>query len=292
MTVYALGKFGSLHRGHRALIEAAAALGTPGLLHFQRMAPVLGWPPRPPLLTAAAFDQVVAEWATATGRPIRNLGLDFALVRDDAPAAFVDRLCHEHGATGFVCGDNFRFGRDRAGSAADLIHLAEERGLVGRIIPAVAHAGAVVSSSRVRDALQQGAVALAAELLERPYRMRGRIVAGDGRGRRLGFPTANLIDIATLIPATGVYAAWAQLDGDTARHPAAVNIGHLPTIADGRAQSVEAHLLDYQGQCYDQDLELAFVDRLRPERRFDSLAELQKQIANDIETVRLTLSPQ
>jgi riboflavin kinase/FMN adenylyltransferase len=143
--------------------------------------------------------------------------------------------------------------------------------------------GAVASSSRVREALAAGDVATAALCLGRPHRLVGTVVRGDGRGRRLGFPTANLGRPRNQAPAPGVYAARAVLPGGT--WPAAVNVGVLPTVGADRPLTVEAHLIGYAGDCYGADLALDLTARIRDERRFASLDELKVQIARDIAAV-------
>ena len=129
-----------------------------------------------------------------------------------------------------------------------------------------------------------GDVAAAAAMLGRPYRLHGVVGHGDGRGRHLGFPTANLSAVETLLPAPGVYAARADIAGDTT--PAAVNIGHSPTVGPQRELTIEAYLLDHHGDCYDAALSLDLIDRIRDERRFPSFSALTEQIAMDIDQVR------
>jgi riboflavin kinase / FMN adenylyltransferase len=280
----AIGKFDALHLGHRALVQRAATLGGPGLLQFSGMAEVLGWPPRLPLVAGSERARVLNAWAQELHCQLRALEVPFATVRPMPPAQFIDFLADELGATAVVVGEDFRFGRDRSGDLAQLAALAGARTLAVAVVGVVAAGGRAISSSRIRGDLAAGEVAATAACLGRPYRLVGTVVRGDGRGRRLGFPTANLSRRENQDPGLGVYAAWAELvvDGRTLRLRAAVNIGHLPTVGDDRPLTVEAHFLDPAPDCYDCRLALDFVVRLRAERRFDSLEELRAQIARDV----------
>lgn len=284
MKAIAIGKFDALHRGHLALAERAVRLGRPHLLTFAGMAEVLGWPRRQPLVAPADRARVLAEWSQRLGAEIGLIELPFAAIQPLSPAEFVRHLVREVGAQAVVVGDDFRFGRGRSGATADLVALARAEGCAAEVVPAVLHAGTPVSSSGVRDALAAGDVALAAALLGRPYRLCGTVVRGDGRGRRIGVPTANLGGRSNQEPASGVYAGWALLDG--ARLPAAINVGHVPTVGGGRPLTVETHLLGYDGDCYGRPLALEFTSRLRDERRFAGLDELVAQIRADIAATR------
>lgn len=276
-----IGKFDALHRGHRALVEAAAELGAPVVLTFADMAAVLGWEPRQPIVPAVDRHRVLGTWGAELGRTVAELELPFAGIRGLSPEAFIAQLATDHGIGGIVTGRNFRFGRDRSGDAAQLATLCAERGLASRVVDLVAVAGGSVSSSRVRDELAAGRVEVVSELLGRPHRVLGTVLRGDGRGRQLGFPTANCGQRLNLAPGPGVYAAWAHLDGGDPI-PAAVNVGHLPTLGDERPLTVEAHLIGWDGDCYGTAIGLDLVARLRDERRFESLDALRGQIAADV----------
>ena len=284
----AIGKFDALHLGHRALITRANGLGRPHLLTFAGMAAVLGWPERPPLVAAADRPRVLAEWSQQLGQPVGTVELPFTEVRPMTPAAFVAHLAARFGRCALVVGEDFRFGHGRSAGAAELSSLASAVGCQVAIVPPVLHAGAPVSSSRVRSALADGDVALAAELLGRPYRLAGVVQRGDGRGRTIGVPTANLGAREVQEPASGVYAAWGVFD-DGRRFPAAVNVGNVPTAGAERPLTVEAHLLGFDGDCYGRVLALDLVRRLRNEQRFADLAALTAQIARDVAAVRSLL---
>lgn len=283
MTAYAIGKFDALHRGHYALVERAATLGTPCLLGFRGMAQELGWGERKPLIAPTDRTRVLKDWSLALGTTVDERELPFADIRGMSPGEFVAHLRKAHDATAVVVGEDFRFGRDRGGDAAALRTLAEANGFKAAVVAPVLHADEPVSSSRVRAALTAGDVVMARALLGRPHRLIGTVVRGDGRGRKLGIPTANLGGCANQEPAAGVYAAWATLAGQ--RLPAALNIGHVPTVGGDRPLTVEAHLIGWSGDCYGRGLGLDLITRLRGEHRFATLDALVAQIRADIAAV-------
>lgn len=288
MTSFAIGKFDALHRGHFALAQQAARLGPPRLLTFGGMARELGWSERRPLLAASDRARVLAEWSRALGACIEEVELPFASVRDMSPAQFVAHVQTRCGAQALVVGEDFRFGRDRSGDCATLRELARAIGITVTVLSPVRHAGESISSSGVRAALGAGEVALAATLLGRPQRLIGTVVRGDGRGRQLGFPTANMGERANQEPAPGVYAAWAEVDGH--RVPAALNVGHLPTLGSDRPLTVEAHMIGWSADIYGRPLALDLIARVRAEQRFASVEALVKQIQTDVMTVKQLLA--
>jgi len=270
----AVGKFDALHLGHRALAERAAQLGEPRLLRLTGLAEAFGWAARAPLVAEDDRARVLATWA------VGEAGADFAALRGLDAAGFLDWLRASHAATALVVGADFRCGRGRSAGVAELAPLCAARGMALAVVAPVAVAGAPASSSRIRAALARGDVAEAAACLGRPHRLVGSVVRGDGRGRGLGFPTANLGQARNQAPAPGVYAARAHLAGGS--WPAAVNIGVLPTVAAGRPLTVEAHLIGFAGDCYGADLALDLTARLRDEQRFDTLDALRAQLARDV----------
>lgn len=281
MTAVALGKFDALHLGHRALAETVAALApAPALLTFSGMAEVLGWPAREPLVATSDRPRIVTDWARLSRTTLGWIEQPFAAVRSLSPSDFIDFLRHDLAVTAVVVGEDFRFGRGRSGNADDLRRLAVAAGLAVAVVPHVAHQGVSVSSSRIRHLLESGEVTAAAAQLGRWHRVVGTVKRGDGRGRTLGFPTANCSARENLVPGVGVYACWAEING--ARYPAALNIGYLPTISADRTLSVEAHLLGFSGDCYGQRLALDLVARVRDEQRFSSLEALKAQLARDV----------
>jgi len=172
-------------------------------------------------------------------------------------------------------GENFRFGKRAKGDPELLRSHAE---FETRVVPLVEVAGETVSSSHIRGLVAAGEVARAAEFLDGPFLFEREVVHGDHRGRELGMPTANLVPAGrTVVPGHGVYAAWAH------GHPAAVNVGVRPTFDSGRGVLVEAHLIDFDGDLYGQTLRVAFLERMRGEKRFDSVDELVEQMGRDVQ---------
>ncbi len=183
-------------------------------------------------------------------------------------------LIERLGARRVSVGENFRFGKGARGTA-DFLRAYSE--FETRVVPLVAVAGETVSSSHIRGLVAAGDVKQAAEFLGGPFLFEGEVVVGDRRGRELGMPTANLVpDDAYVCPGHGVYAAWAN------GYPTAVNVGVRPTFDTGRGLLVEAHLIGFDGDLYGQQLRIAFLERMRGEKRFDSVDALVEQMHRDV----------
>lgn len=286
--VLTVGNYDGFHLGHQAVLarlrEAGAARGLPcALLTFEPMPREFfdpaGAPPRLASLREKAEDAA-------------GLGLDrLVCARFDgrfaalSPEAFVrDLIVDGLGARHVLVGEDFRFGRKRAGDMDKLTALGREHGFEAASVPAVIEAGERVSSTRVRAALAAGEPESAARLLGRPYRISARVRAGARLGRTLGIPTANLRIARKPAPRFGVYAVEAVLDDGSAL-PAAANLGVRPTV-NGRDCLLEVHLLDYAGDLYGRRLSVRFRHFLRPETRFDDTGALRAQMLADIERVR------
>lgn len=285
-----VGNFDGVHRGHAALVRAArevarAASGPAVLVTFDppphevlhahaHRPPLTTIAERAELLLAAGADRVVVLKASA------------ALLALSPEAFFEDVLARQLGAKAVVEGFNFRFGRGRAGSNDTLRALCRGAGLSFTEVPEHAFDGEAVSSSRVRAALDAGDVARAAQLLGRAYRIAGVVVTGAQRGRTLGFPTANLGDVPTLLPANGVYAVRALVGGES--WPAAANVGPNPTFGED-ARKIEVHLIGFSGDVYGQPMAVEFAARLRDTRPFAGVAELTAQLQKDIADAKKAL---
>jgi riboflavin kinase/FMN adenylyltransferase len=277
MSVLCLGKFDALHRGHRALAERAAAHGGPvQLLSFAGMAEILGWQPRLPLTAPLDRPRILAEWPGVPG----EVALPFGEIREFDAMAFLHFVAHRLGATAVVVGEDFRGGRGRQSDVASFIQAGRAVGVLVLAVAAVVDVHGPVSSTRVRSALANGDLTAVTAFLGRPHRLLGTVVRGDGRGRQIGIPTANLGLRMNQEPGPGVYAAWAFIAGE--RVPAVVNIGRVPTAGADRPLTVEAHLIGWQKDCYDAPLALECIQRVREERRFPSFADLVTQIRADI----------
>jgi riboflavin kinase/FMN adenylyltransferase len=207
------------------------------------------------------------------------LRTDPGLLSLSPEAFFEDVLVRQLRVVAVAEGYNFRFGRGRSGDVATLRGLCEAAGVGFEEVPPLVVAGEPVSSSRVRAALVAGDVGLAADLLGRPYRIAGRVVTGAKRGRTLGFPTANLGGVETLLPREGVYAVRAVVGGQD--HPAAANVGANPTFGED-ARKIEVHLIGYTGDLYGAEMGVEFAARLRATRPFAGVGELVEQLRRDV----------
>lgn len=284
----AVGNFDGVHLGHAAiagrLIATAGRLGAPAI--------ALTFDPHPASLVRPG--QAPAPLTTPARRAelLLALGLDAVLVQP-TDAAFVSLSADEFfgrilrdqlGGIAFVEGEDFRFGAGRAGDIPLLRRLAAAAGASVEVVEAVSAGDETVSSSRLRALLLAGDVAAARALATAAYRLTGIVEPGARRGAGLGFPTANLGRIATLVPAAGVYAGRARLAGPGEPgdwFPAAVNIGTSPTF-ETTTPTVEAHLVGFTGDCYGRGLDVDFLARLRDTRRFASVEDLKTQLADDV----------
>lgn len=270
----AVGTFDGVHRGHRQVIEAAREAGLrTGVVTFDpHPRTVLGG--RVELL--ATFERRLELLADAGVEDVLALTFDERLAALPAEE-FAERMLRGIGAEVVAAGETFRFGRGREGD----LDLLERLGFDVRRVPLLER----VSSSRVRELVHAGEIGPAATLLGRPPEVEGIVVRGDGRGRELGFPTANLdVPEGLLVPPDGVYAGGAR------GLRAAVSIGTNPHF-DGVERRVEAHLLDFDGDLYGERLVVEIWGLLREQRRFDSLEELIAAIDDDIEQVRTAARP-
>ncbi len=283
----ALGTFDGLHRGHRAVVNAATTAaarreGEAVATTFDPHPVVVIAPPQGPFLLST-IDERIALFASTGIDTLVVVRFDAAL-REMSAADWLALLQQRFRPAAVVVSSTHTFGRNREGTAASLQAWGASLGIEVRIVPPVTNGGMIISSSSVRDRLRQGDVRTAAAWLGRWYTVEGPVVAGMGRGKQLGVPTANLnVPPEKIVPGEGVYAAYASVDGRT--HLAAVNVGVRPTFGPG-ARSVEAHLIDVETDLYGRTVELAFVERLRPERRFPTVDALREQIAMDVSEAR------
>lgn len=282
-----IGNFDGVHQGHARLVktlrEQATSVGGPSLVFTFDPHPVRLLRPHevPPPLT----------WTERKAELISELGVDGMLVypTDErllalTPQQFFQAIVVEQlGARAMVEGPNFFFGKDRAGDIDVLRDLCGQQQVSLEVVQPLTVGEDYVSSSRIRRLVESGDVAAAAEMLTRPYRIRGMVTHGAGRGAKIGFPTANIDAIDTILPNVGVYAGWAHIDGDS--YPTAINIGPNPTFGEDLLK-VEAHVIGYTGSLYGQPLEVDFVSRVRETRPFASVEELQQQLANDVAFVK------
>ncbi len=268
----AVGEFDGVHLGHREVIRSNDTVLTFEPHPLQVIRPEAA----PKLLTSFAVKQDL----------IAGLGVDELVVvpfdqrfAAQSPQEFIDQvLVGKLQATHVSVGENFRFGHRASGEPATL---AADGRFETRVVPLIEVDGEIVSSSHIRALIGAGEVEAAARMLGAPFELRGEVVRGDGRGRELGFPTANLVpDEALVCPGHGVYVA--ETDGACA----AVNVGVRPTFGTGRAVLIEAYLLDRDLDLYGQVLSVRFLKRLRGERRFASVDALIEQMVLDVEEAR------
>ncbi len=282
-----VGNFDGVHRGHAALLaelrrQARAVNGPAVALTFEPHPIELLRPGQsPPRLTTPEDRAHLLHELGADHVVILNATRELLALR--AAEFFALVLQERLAARALVEGTNFGFGRGREGNVETLARLCKSADIPLTIVPPVILDGVEVSSSQVRSALSSGAVRAAAELLGRPYRLHGIVSAGQRRGQKLGFPTANLEQIGTLIPGDGVYAVRIPYQGQP--WPGAANIGPNPTFGEN-ARKVEIHLIDFQGDLYGQLLAVDFIEHLRDTRPFRGVDELVEQLRRDIEQAR------
>jgi riboflavin kinase/FMN adenylyltransferase len=279
-----LGNFDGVHLGHRVVLRRAVEEGykrglrTVAATFDPHPQAVLRPGSEPKLLTTLDVrDELLLACGVDEARAIR---FDEELSKK-SPREFVrDVLVGEFRAAVVVVGENFRFGYRASGDVENLGRYMREAGGEAIAVPIYSW-GEGISSTKIRALVLGGEVREAGKLLGRPYSIRGEVVAGDRRGRTIGFPTANvLLDGRVLVPEQGVYAGHVRVPGGK-RYGACTNVGVAPTF-DRREPKVEAHLLGYEGDLYGEVVDVTFVERLRPEKRFSGLDELKEQIARDV----------
>lgn len=282
-----IGNFDGVHRGHRSmlatLVRRARQFSVPAVVFTFDPHPIVLLRPEqspPPLSTTERKLELLAE-----------CGVDCTLVYptdrallDLPPRQFFDEIVRGRlAARGLVEGPNFCFGHDRAGNIALLADYCSAAGLMLDVVPSVEVDGVLVSSTEIRGLVQRGEVRSAGMLLGSPYRVRGRVAEGARRGRTLGFPTANLGQIRTVLPREGVYAGRALVDG--AAYAAGINVGPNPTFAE-QSHKFEVHLIDFEGDLYERWLDVELIDRIRDTVAFAGLEELRRQLQSDMARVR------
>ena len=288
-----VGNFDGVHRGHQALVKAALDRARAhhdvclALTFDPHPAAVLN-PDRAPrsLLTFAQKAELLAALGVDVLTVLPFTPATAALAPEDFAARILVGALR---ARSVVVGEGFRFGRARAGDVVALGRLGQQLGFEVVAVPAVLQDGHRVSSTRIRERLLAGDVAAAAVLLGRPYFVEGRVVRGDGRGRTLGIPTANLAVENEIAPKEGVYAARVTLPAGGPPRPAVANLGRRPTFG-GRDLTLEAHLLDFEGDLYGERLRLSFEARLRDEKGFPGREALVAQIHADVRAAREVLA--
>jgi riboflavin kinase/FMN adenylyltransferase len=283
-SVVTIGTFDGMHLGHRAIIaELLEKRKTSG-----GRAVVVTFDPHPRSVVASGPVGLL----TTIGERLDLLGetgVDLALVLDftygfsrQSAAEFYERyILRGTGVGDVVVGHDHMFGRDREASIATLREMGREAGFSVTTVGPVMSGGIRISSSEIRRLLSESRVSEAAQILGRPYGFAATVVRGDGRGRTIGFPTANLLPVSEekVVPANGVYLVAARIDGVTAH--GMLNIGTRPTIAEGGPRTIEAHLFGTAGDLYGRQVTVSFLRHIRGERKFSNVGELTSQLERD-----------
>ena len=292
--VAAIGNFDGVHRGHRAVLAAAqvaaAARGAPFAVLTFEPHPRRFFAPGAPPFRLASFRSKVRLLASAGVEALFSLKFDRAFASLSAPDFIGEVLVRRLKLGGVAVGADFAFGHRRSGDVELLRRLGAAHGLSVTVIDAVRAAGRMASSSAVRERLLAGDPKGAAAVLGHWWEVDGRVRQGDRRGRRIGFPTANLNLGDLLLPRLGVYAVRVGLSaGDGVRwHDGVANLGRRPTFGAEDVR-LEAHLFDFDGDLYGRQARVALVDFLRPEQKFPDIGALRSQIARDGERARAVL---
>ena len=288
--IISIGNFDGVHEGHKNLISQMKTLGK---MISPPPAPVVAitFYPHPLLILKPGINLSFLSTLEQKKKLLHAAGADFVAVlkTDDglldlqAEEFFEKIIAETFKARGILEGPDFHFGKNRAGNMTMLKDLCMKRNILGTIATPFLIDDELVSSSRVRKSIQTGDMTQAKKLLGRTYSIEGKVVSGAKRGRTIGFPTANLENIQTVLPMNGVYAAYCTIGDKT--YATAVNIGPNPTFSES-SQKIEAHLLDFGGDLYDHTIEIHFLKKIRAIKTFEDKNALIEQLKLDIEQTR------
>jgi len=290
--VVALGNFDGVHVGHQTILRAAIERaqrghGTAFALTFDPTPAKILAPDRAPRLILTAEDKLELLRVSGIGAV---LVVSFTRELSQlTPREFVQTYLLERiGVRAVVVGHSVSFGHNRTGNATVMTELGREFGFDVTVVGPVNVAGMEVSSTKVREVIAAGDLRTAANLLGRSHFLSGPVVHGRERGRKIGFPTANIQSRTECLPPDGVYATRLLLDDGS--HASITNIGMRPTFAEPE-RTIEAHIFDFDRDIYDQEVRLELIERIRPERKFESGEALATQIASDLKRARHILTP-
>lgn len=285
--IVSIGNFDGVHQGHQLMIRTLVHQA-----HRKKLpAVVFTFDPHPIQLLRPEHAPPELMGLEERAAILESLGVDYviayptdqALLSLSAEEFFQQVLCDQLQAKGLVEGPNFYFGKGRAGDVKLLQTLCERAGMSFEVVEPSLCDTRMISSSEIRKAIQTGEVALAEKMLGRPYQIKGIVAHGAERGRKLGFPTANLDQIKTLLPTDGVYCGFGTVGGQCS--PAAIHIGANPTFQHSETK-VEVHLIGFSGEIYDQMLQVEFIERLRDTQVFSDAEALKSQLAIDIDSAK------
>ena len=291
-SVVTVGSFDGLHLGHRAVVDRVKEIANVR----SRTSVVVTFDPHPRCVISPETAPKLLTTLEEKVSPLERMGVCCLAVvpftdhiRQLDPKTFVDRFLLEYlDAETIVLGYDHGFGKDRSGDLGTVRRLSGKRGFEVVSVPPTLVQGEPVSSTRVRKHVELGEMEEAAQLLGEAYPVAGRVVPGDGRGKRIGFPTANLaVEDGKMLPPNGVYSGRVSEKGKLGKS-AVINLGTRPTF-EGETKRFEAHLLDYNGDLYGKRLSISLVSKLRDERKFEGVEELTMQISEDIVEARRRL---
>ncbi len=285
----AIGMFDGVHLGHQQVIRQAVGDAE----QHEGLAVAVTFDQHPNSIVAPERVPPMIYSQSQKLRALASLGTRAALIipftrefSGQSADTFIRSLTQKLGSVYSICvGSSFTFGHKRSGNVSILKQLGEAEGFIVHGIAAVSLDHEIVSSTRIREAVCRGDFDKASQMLGREYALGGPVVHGDGLGRQLGYPTANIDVRGMAVPPNGVYVVHARVDGR--RHRAVANVGHRPTLRNPAPElRVEAHLLDFNEDLYNRELELTFVEKLRDEQTFSSLEALREQLAKDVAAAR------
>ena len=288
--VVTIGNFDGVHLGHqdllRRIMEDARSRGGSAV--------VLTFEPHPLKILAPSFAPRLILTRKDKLALLRSVGIDFVVIQRFTPAfcalsahEFVNRYLAGLGVEVLWVGEDFRFGKDRAGTVDELMRWGPAAGMEIKVISPVADSDQAISSSRIRTLVEEGRVDTARRHLGRSHFITGAVVKGHQRGRELGFPTANVRTRTEVVPANGIYATLVRVGGRVL--DSVTSIGVNPTFGPG-ARTIETHILDFEEDLYGRRVQVFFVERLREERNFPSVRELVRQIEADVVDARFVLA--
>lgn len=291
--VVALGNFDGFHLGHQAVVREAVkwarSEGRPVIVATFDPHPVRHFAPHVPPFRLTTLDQREELFADAGADAMLVFHFDSELAGTTAEDFVALLLAERIGAKGVVTGEDFTFGKGRAGNRETLVTLGAAHGIEARAVAPVIEGGLPVSSSRIRDALKAGDCETATRLMTRPFAIRAQVQHGDKRGRTIGFPTANMAIGSYLRPRFGIYAVTARLLDDGSELKGAANLGIRPQF-DPPLELLEPYFFDFSGSLYGREIEVALRHFLRPEAKFESLDALVEQMGKDCDEARKLLS--
>ena len=284
--VVSIGNFDGVHLGHARIVSRLVSRARCS----SQPAEGVTFDPHPIQLLRTGAAPPLLSTIEDRARCLGGMGVDVVvaypttveMLRLTPVEFFREVIMGQLGASGMVEGPNFFFGRDRQGDVGVLSQFCDADGIGLDVVGPEMVDGEMVSSSRIRSLLADGNVGAAAASIGRPYAVSGMVVSGEGRGRKLGVPTANLSEILTLVPGDGVYVGATEVEG--MRQPAAIHVGSNPTFGES-ANKIEVHLLAFDGDLYGRDLTVQFLERVRGTVEFETVDALREQLADDIEAV-------